>query len=385
MKLILLFTLPCLTIAANLSIALQNTWSGLKSRNIDQYNIKCVHRPYSETPNDCVSEGIGYGMLVSLYSNDQDYFNLIWGSAEQYMWNGVGYDWRIDEYGNKMSYGSATDAEQDIALSLIFAQTKVDKGEWQGHYNPTYGERAQNILDNMWNSKMISEWKNLAPGSGWGGDTFVNPGYFAPAWYRIFHIFDNSNHDWYSVIDNCYNTILHNIGFSKGLIPDWTTTSGDFYYGDLGYNTYGNGQYLFKDAIRILWRISTDYLWNNETRAKLFLENSYNFIEEKGGAEAANFYTMNGDLVPENDIWYFDNGQKSRPRREHSHLTVGMWCTVPYVLNKSNTYCYENELMKFYPSTNFDYWVGDEFENEMYFDQFLAWFGGIILNGTFVC
>jgi endo-1,4-beta-D-glucanase Y len=162
--------------------ALHNTWNGLKTRNIDPYNVKLIHRPYSESPGDAVSEGVGYGLLVALYSNDQKYFNLIWESAEQYMWSGNCYDWRVNEYGNKMAYGSATDAEQDIALSLIFAQHLSDQKKWMPHSNPTYGERAQNILDNMWNSKMISWGKNVAPGGNWGGDDFVNPGYFAPAW-----------------------------------------------------------------------------------------------------------------------------------------------------------------------------------------------------------
>jgi hypothetical protein len=168
------------------------------------------------------------------------------------------------------------------------------------------------------------------------------------------------------------------------------TPQGDYYNGDLGYNTYGNGKYLFKDAIRILWRISTDYLWFEEPRAKKFLINSYSFIENKGGANASNFYTMDGDLLPYDDIWYFDNEQKSRCRREHSHLTVGMWSTVPYALQADNINDYKNELLRYYNGN--DYWglekdpYGDEDinHNEMYFDQFLAWFGGIMLNETWI-
>ena len=390
MKWFILFNFITYVFSYSINDALIGTWNGLKSRNIDPYNVKLVHRPYSESPNDAVSEGVGYGLLVALYSNDQKYFNLIWESAEQYMWNGNCYDWRVDEYGNRMSYGSATDAEQDIALSLIFAQNLVNQGKWIQHDNPSYGQRAQNILDNMWNSRMISWNKNVAPGGNWGGDDFVNPGYFAPAWYRVFHEFDSSNHDWISVIDNCYNTILNNPGINNGLIPDWMTPWGSYYDGDLGYNTYGNGKYLFKDAIRTLWRISTDYLWFQEPRAKEFLMKSYDFIESQGGSPACNFYTMEGNLLPVDDIWYFDNGQKSRYRREHSHLTIGMWSTVPYALQVENINSYTYELLRYYNGN--DYWglekdpYGDEDinHNEMYFDQFLAWFGAIMLNGSWI-
>jgi len=375
----------------HLKNALTNTWQGIKQRNIDPFEIKCVHRPYSETPNDCVSEGIGYGMLLALYQNDQEYFNMIWQSGEQYMWNGHNYDWRIDENGNKVATGAATDAEQDIALCLIFAQNLVHKGDWKMHDNPTYGERAQNILDNMWNSHMISTGKNVAPGPWWGGDDFVNPGYFAPAWYRIFNYFDTSHHDWYSVIDNCYKTIGGNVGFNNGLIPDWTTTNGQYYTSNLGYNTYGNGKYMFKDGIRTLWRISTDYLWHRDRRAKKFLENSYIFISSKGGVNASNFYQMNGDVIPKEDTWEFDGGQKTRHRQEYSPLTIGMWSCVPSALGTDDVSNYTQELLKFYE--NGTYWGlkndttgnNEDIEhNEMYFDQFLASFGAMFLNNSWI-
>ena len=382
------FSLVC---GKELQTALVKTWDGLKARNIDAYNIKCIHRPNSETPDDCVSEGIGYGMILALYSNDQKYFDLIWETAEQYMWNGHNYDWRIDINGVKTGIGAATDAEQDIAFALISAQHLVEKNKWTLHTNPTYGERAQNILDNMWDSRMISYGKNIAPGAGWGGDDFVNPGYFAPAWYRIFKDFDSKDHDWDAVIDNCYKTINNNVGFENGLIPDWTTTNGQYYDGGLGYNAYGNGKYMFKDAIRTLWRISTDYLWNKEQRAELFLNNSLHFITNKGGAKASNFYTMDGELVPEEDTWVFDGDKKTRHRREHSHLTIGMWSTVPYALASDSTNEYIIELLKFYEDG--DYWgleidpTGqdeDTAHNEMYFDQFLAWFGAVMLNNQWM-
>ena len=374
-----------------LQIALRNTWNGIKQRNIDPYDIKCVHRPYSETPNDCVSEGIGYGMLLALYANDQQYFDLIFDSAERFMWNGKFYDWRINEYGVKTAFGAATDAEQDIALALIFAKQKLDNKEWTlSDQAYKYKLRAQMICNNMWNERMISYGKHVAPGAGWGGDDFVNPGYFAPYAYRIFEQFDSFHHDWNTVIDNCYKIILNNVGFKHGFIPDWTDVNGQFYNGNLGYNAYGQGRYLYKDAIRIFWRIGIDYLWNNEPRAKDFLEQSYEFISEKGGAVACNFYTMDGELLPDNDVWIFDGGQKTRHRREHSPLTIGMWSIVPAVLNKPDVQNFTQELLRYY-ETNATYWgltqsLDDEDiqHNEMYFEQFLASFGALILNGDFI-
>jgi len=90
----------------------------------------------------------------------------------------------------------------------------------------------------------------------------VNPGYFSPAWYKVFAKFDTSKwHNWNQVIDQCYQSILNNVGASRGLVPDWMTPWGDYYWSGLGYNAYLDGHGFFKDAIRIPWRVSMDYAW----------------------------------------------------------------------------------------------------------------------------
>jgi hypothetical protein len=64
---------------------------------------------------------------------------------------------------------------------------------WKAHTTPqgaTYGQRGQQILDAMGDTGMIQDAKYVAPGAGWGGRDFVNPGYFAPAWYKVFKDFD---------------------------------------------------------------------------------------------------------------------------------------------------------------------------------------------------
>jgi hypothetical protein len=97
---------------------------------------------------------------------------------------------------------------------------------------------------------------------------------------------------------------------------------------------------------------------------------------------------MNGDLVPESDVWVFDGTRRQRKRQEYSPLTIGMWSIIPYVLNEPDWRDYRDVLISFY-KPNSTYWgkikdnEGEDIEhNEMYFDQFLAWFGGIMQNGT---
>jgi endo-1,4-beta-D-glucanase Y len=110
---------------------LDKTWEGIKKRNIEPFSTAqgLIHRPKSETPGDAVSEGVCYGMLLALYSNDQETFNTIWEAGNNNLWQGCYYDWRISASGTK-DRGAATDAEEDVALALIFANKLVEKGLW---------------------------------------------------------------------------------------------------------------------------------------------------------------------------------------------------------------------------------------------------------------
>ena len=196
-------------VSASYDSILLKTWQGIKKRNIDAYSTPLVHRPKSEQPGDAVSEGVGYGMILALYCNDQPYFNKIWDAAEQYLWQGDYYNWRADQNGMVIGSGAASDAEEDIAFCLIIADLLVKKGIWQGHASPkgaTYAQRAQTMINSIW-SFLVEGGKYLRPGPNWGGSAFVNPGYFAPAFYRIFDAFEEQDHNWQGLIDQCYRTI----------------------------------------------------------------------------------------------------------------------------------------------------------------------------------
>lgn len=383
--------------------ALDSTWQGLIRRNINPYSEGkgLIHRPKSETPGDAVSEAVGYGMLVALFANDQDHFNSIWDAANDKMWGGCYYNWQMAPSGMISGEGAATDAEEDVALALIFADKLVSAGKWQPYtstkFNYGYADHAKKILDCMWETQQITSSGILAPGAGWGGDSFVNPGYFSPAWYRIFAKFDSNGDRWNKVVEKTYEILSKSPGYSMGMIPDWMRPDGGW-AGSLGYNAYFNSRAFFKDAIRILWRLAIDAVWFDESRAKAFLENSLTFINGKGGPEAANFYQIEnpGELLPAEDIWTDFNNSKDtstwRYRREHSHLTIGMWATAAVAVGKSeDRIAFSEELAKFYEGG--DYFglakdttgaLEDTLHNEMYFDQFLAWFGASMMSGTFV-
>jgi endo-1,4-beta-D-glucanase Y len=378
----------------DLDTAMAHTWAGIKARNISAYSDHLVHRPKSELPGDAVSEGQAYGMIVALYENDQTTFNSIWDAAESDLWSSKGgcYNWRWNN-GAVTSDGSgmATDADQDIALVLLFADSLVKKHVWTSHTGPNsvgYKARALTLLSTIW-SKAVTSNYNLAPGAGWGGDAFVNPGYFSPASYRIFAQADTA-HDWNAVVEQCYKVIAANPGYAKGLLPDWVTPSGAYYTGSLGYNPFYGGHAMYKDGIRVLWRLALDWTWNFEPRAKVFLDSALSLI----GSDTAksNFYTMDGNIVPADSTFSLSGtAGPTRSRREHSHLTTGMWASASMAAtDNSVASTWADALLGFRDSARADYWghanddaLEDTAHNEMYFDQFLAWFGASVLAGRF--
>ncbi len=399
---------------------LDSTWQGIKRRNIESCRSKTIYRqnpnskgglicrPKSETPYDAVSEGIGYGMLLALYSDDQITFDLIYNAGKEFGLNFC-QGWRKPADGSGTEPGSATDADEDIALALIFADKLQKKGKWKsGSIN--YYNDAQSAVDCVWGSMNNGL---LWPGNSW--QPGYNVGYFAPAWYKIFNSFDSQKRNWTNAVDKSYEFIRSNSSYDVGMVPDWNQTNGTPGLWGAGYNGYNNGKNFFKDAIRVLWRVANDAIWFNEQRAKDFLTKSLTFIKGKGGPDAANFYQLEGAnkgaLLPAADKWTEFNGQNNsstwRYRQEHSWLTVGQWAAAvmavgtdddkvawskkmsefyEYDVNKSEDYkpdffgLIEDQAKGNYETSRYE----DTTHNEMYFDQFLAWFGVSLMSGTWV-
>lgn len=377
---------------SRLDSALARTHRGMIKLNVDPYKDGLVHRPNSEEPGDAVSEGQSYGMITSLYSNDQANFNRIWDAAETAMWNDDAklYDWRVGAKGGVIGSGMATDADEDIALMLLFADSLARKGVWQPHTGPKgadYRKRALEIINTIWNAAVV-DGRYLAPGAGWGGKEFVNPGYFSPASYRIFAKVD-PGHNWKGLIDQCYLTLFASPGAERGLLPDWMVPTGGFFEGSLGYNPFRKGQSCYKDGIRVQWRLAMDWLWFGEPRAKRWLDAATAFIQTP---ERSNFYTMDGVILPVTDTFSLGDGQ-NRSRREYSELTVGMWsCAAFSSLGPEAAKPWADALLSFLPAGAETWGIPADMAipdrtgstpNEGYFEQFLAWFGGAILAGRF--
>jgi endoglucanase len=229
------------------------------------------------------SEGQSYTMLRAVWMDDKDIFDKSWKWTNDILKRKEDnlFSWLfgkrtdgtyavIEEQGG---YNTASDADTDIALALIFAYNR-----WG---DKAHLDAATAIIKDIWDKEVVTiEGKpylaanNLEKNSGndW---IIVNPSYFAPYAYRIFSVID-PEHPWLEVVDTSYAVIKQSttlpLDKSRGVLPpDWVRinrTNGEI----SAPTTGGLGTNYSFDALRIPLRIAFDYVWYNEPRAKEALE-----------------------------------------------------------------------------------------------------------------
>ncbi|MBN1679085.1 MAG: hypothetical protein JW966_02255 [Anaerolineae bacterium] len=351
-----------------------STWEGYKQNYI--YcgencgdNLGLVFDPNMDY--QAVSEGVGYGMLMAVMMNDQDTFDTIYDAAHDIMLDertGL-FHWRASNTGEITGRTSATDAEEDIAVALIFAQTRVENGEWTQHATRPYNCRANDMIDAIYEYE-VYDGRYLTPGDDWGGNgqDILNLSYFAPAWYRIYDQFQGTDR-WDSVITYGYRALFLTEGADKGLAPDWSTSEGGpaFAYCEATDRPLDTCRYeMYYDAIRVPWRIGLDCLWFGDSRACRWSKRSADFLSQLPPEQFARMYDMDGTPI----ISY------------QNELTVGMW--LPAALAAENAELVAELAQQLYGyagnAISEGYWGGT---SQYYFNQSLAWFGASLLSGDF--
>lgn len=349
------------------------TWQGYKDNYIF-CGANCgsdtglVYDPASDY--QATSEGVGYGLLMSVMMDDQKTFDTIYEAAHQILLNPENqlFHWRVDASGNITGAGSATDAEQDIAVALIFAQSLVDRAQWTPYTDRPYGERASELIDAIWEHEVV-EGRYLRPGDLFGdGREIINLSYFSPAWYRIFDQFQGTDR-WQPVIDQGYESLYATEGSPLGLAPDWSTVDGKpaFEYCERVGRPLEDCAYEMRyEAIRTPWRIGLDCLWFKEDRACEWSRRSVAFLSQRAPGDFARMYTMQGATV----VDYQDEAM------------IGMWLVSSLAADNARVQSQLTLLLLQrgqYALTN-GYW-GDTFH--YYYNQSLAWFGVSLLSGEF--
>ena len=240
-----------------------------------------------------VSEGIGYGMLITLFEGDLDAYNRLWIYSKAYRntpyasgrglmpWLTSSFSWDIPDD------ASATDADLDIATSLILAYYKTSKQE--------YLTDALTLISALWEHEVNKSnyllYSGDTPGTWQGADPTYNLSYFSPVALRLFALVDPS-HDWKAVLDAQYTYMKKVQDAGTGVFPDWSNGEGVAVNppNNSGTTTYWT---FNKESVRIPWRIAWDYYWFSDERAAEVLNTLNQFIIEKSSGDPSQIPAVN--------------------------------------------------------------------------------------------
>lgn len=273
--------------------------------NLQRKNIQEVYHWY-----DIASPQNGWKTLAELGLKGDDLFAWRWvptlpDDADHHGQGGVlYYRWRPASKSYDPNnpwrdcWDVATDADQDIALALIFADSLW--GSATGGGIADYAQHARDILKDLWDkcTFVVAGMRYLA-----GGDNMksIEPGYLSPFSYRIFNDFD-PDHDWQQLVDSSYR-IFNEVGVvafkawvdksgqvhsndpagqtpPPNLLPDWIDLNEN---GGIVDSQIRREAEFGTDAFRALWRIAVDYAWFKSPEA-------WNYLKEHSPSGPHDFF-----------------------------------------------------------------------------------------------
>ena len=256
-----------------------------------------VRRPNSGNPvNSTNSEGIGYGMIIAVYVDDQNLFDNLW-KYEQ-LWtepNGL-MNWEINPQGTAPSgTGAATDGDEDMAFALVMADKK-----WggRGSLATTYLDAAKKQIGLIWTNEVDHNLGDiLTPGDQFGGAQIVNISYFAPAYYRIFGQVTGNTAGWNNVVESSYRVLQATLNAANGnagngLVPAWSTPAG------VPMAPPGKPTNHQLDSCRTPFRIAQDFCWSGDLRAQAYAQKISGFYGAIGATHLVDGYALNGTPMP---------------------------------------------------------------------------------------
>ncbi|MDR1760417.1 MAG: hypothetical protein LBR60_07825 [Fibrobacter sp.] len=292
--------------------------------NIFTYNgLSPARIKWDGTSNGCsmikgectVSEGIGYGMLISLFQGDIEVFHRLYQFAMGMMTystsgtNRLLY-WISDSFNGSKDGSAATDADLDIAAALILASMKYRADapavadEYLGWAKEVANSLWNQLVEGNCNANYLVCSGNSAmwfpPAKDSQRDGIFNLSYFSPVAYRLFAMVDPA-HNWQAVIDANYDYMIKVQATGAGLLPDWSNQAGEAAPAPNGTSAQSYNAYD-KEALRIGWRIAWDYYWFGDAKAKQVLDGMANFVVGFTGGDVSKIpektFLIDGTVSP---------------------------------------------------------------------------------------
>jgi endo-1,4-beta-D-glucanase Y len=260
---------------------LQVLWSDYKQDFLESGTLRAMD---TSRNNITTSEGQSYTMLRAVWMGDKETFDTAWQWTKDNLMleDAFLFSWLFGEradgtYGVLEDAGglaSASDADQDIALALVFAYAR-----WQ---DPNYLGEARSIIRDIWEHEVVVIGgtpylaANNIEKTSRTTHALVNPSYLSPATYRIFALVD-PEHPWTALADSSYALLAQSMDApltqagSVGLPPDWILI--DKQTARVSPPPTGTLTTNFSyDAMRVPWRVALDYQWFGTPQAEDLLK-----------------------------------------------------------------------------------------------------------------
>jgi hypothetical protein len=231
-----------------------------------------------------VSEGMGYGMVILVYTENatnqyQAKFNKLW-QYYNYFKDGNGLmNWRTSGFSSVTGPNGATDADLDVALAMIMAHKQWGSNSPDANgVTINYLARAQEMFHAIYLNEVDGN-HLLKPGDSW--NSVQNPSYaelFAiklAADEQTAGVLTTTD-AWSTVYTSMQAYITHYANATTGLLPNWTDPNATGSCNSAGYNAnddkcggaYDKGCLYGIDALRVPWRIAWDYSWYGTASSK---------------------------------------------------------------------------------------------------------------------
>lgn len=283
-----------------------------------------------------VSEGVGYGMLLTLFAGDLEAYNALWVYNRGYrQYNGGGINnlmpWRTGTYsfeslGSAANASSATDADLDIATSLVIAHFMT------GQPTSDYLNDALLVMASIWDAE-ISPTLMIYSGNtpSWKtANAAYNLSYFSPVALKLFALVDPS-HDWTGVLNKMYEYMIAVQNAGTGVFPDWSDANGAPIDPKNGSATKTYWRF-HHEAVRIPWRIAWDYYWTQDPRALQVLKGMNDFIVNKTAGSPDKLTETAGAHIYSAVPSMPDSTLKKANLQSHWH---GAWCLTGMGANQA--------------------------------------------------
>lgn len=323
-----------------------------------------------DSPLNTVSEGIGYGMLITYFMKDWEKFNRLFKYYQAYPVSAADglffMKWMVkgDEFKGGFSAdatgGSATDADLDVMTALFLAYGETGNVEYLNY--------AKGIAGAIYSTEVNPTTHLFMPGNDGlhMNDGYVyNTSYFSLVGIRLAIKYDTERSAaWQQVLDATYAYMLKVQAAGNGLWPDWSNADGIPTNPENNSSTGKLCDYFGLEGVRIPLRVMWDYNWFGDDRAKTLAETAGNFA----------FTSTAGDIT-KTLIKYIYQGEQPKAGQGGAHFR-GAFCSL-WTVNAT--------LSAYTPACN-EVIVNTPFKttNSLYFEPSMQLLYSLFLNGYFV-